>query len=126
MLIKQLSMFSSCCTNTIIISTLSTESIERITSKCLPVCSQCHQGRSVCNARVAIQPLSRPLPSLTPFSISETLFDILLFFSCTSSSALLLLSTNSLNTRETSRIIYFLGCSSTKRETQILSRRLSK
>lgn len=76
-------MFSSCCTNTIIISTLSTESIQRITSKYLPGCSQCHQGRSVWNPRVSIPAL---LP-LTAFTESFFCLWKLCLTSCSSSTA---------------------------------------
>lgn len=65
MLIKQLSMCSSWCTNTIIISTLRKESIHWITSKCLTECFQCHQGKFCLKSQsLYLLPIHLPLTSL--------------------------------------------------------------
>lgn len=67
MLIKQLSMFSSCCTNTIIISTLSTGSIQRL----LPNASQGVLNVTRESLSGIPQSPSQHLPLTEPFSIPE-------------------------------------------------------
>lgn len=125
MLIKQLSMFGSWCTNMIIISTLSTESIQRITSKCLTECFQCHQEKFCLRSQsLSLLPIHLPLSSCCSaffylWMSSVLFFDILL---CTSLSFIscyfLSILTHCLWTLGgPAELVFFLGCSIKKEKS---------
>lgn len=124
MLIKQLSMFSSWCTNMIIISTLSTESIKRITSKCLTECFQCHQEKFCLRSQsLSLLPIHLPLSSRCSafFSSSEHLLSCfwhpaLHFFKFHQPLFPIHPHSLSLNTRGTNRVMFFLRLLHQKRE----------
>lgn len=112
-------MFSSCCTNTIIISTehrINTENYFPMPARVFSM-----SPRKVCLKSQSHHPSTSPAhcPHRRFLLTLKTLFGILLFFNCPVPSS----PSHSLNTRGASRINYILGCSVKKKPKGIKKRK---